>query len=101
MSTTMDPTRNVLAEIEGERMLQLLKWGNDHDDEHTIYDWVAILTMYSGNVAWAAWPNVDIKKIRGELLKVATIAVAALEAIDRAIVKGTIPGRGEPDPKEE
>jgi hypothetical protein len=32
---------------------------------------------------------------------VATVAVAALEAIDRAAARETPPGRGESDPKEE
>ena len=79
-------TEKVLDEISAERDYQIDKWGNAFDDTHTPADWAAFATMYLGD-ALKGWKNnrgaFDWKKFRKNALKVATIMVAAVEAVDR------------------
>lgn len=88
---------NVLNDINAERMRQHKLWGiQDHAD----YKWLAILTEEVGEVSKEAlekdfWINKssdeDIthlieakeKLLRTELVQVAAVAIAFIEAIDR------------------
>ena len=85
---TEDQTPGVLWEVRRERKNQDLKWGQqDHGD----FEWVSILTEEVGEAATDAneanFPsgrNVgDYSLLRSELLQVAAVAVAWVEAIDR------------------
>ena len=73
----------VLDLIRTERMRQDKKWGGDlHDDMHTDAEWVAIIAGELNEVLWAIAsdrPN----KATEELVHVAAVAVAWLEAIRR------------------
>lgn len=91
----MSPTTNlsvttdrVLQEVLAERVRQDEKWGeqNGHD-----FEWVSIMTEEVGEAAQAAnEANFKSSKTRGdyahlreELVQVAAVAVAWIEAIDR------------------
>lgn len=73
----------VLAEIQTERDRQDSKWGGEnHDDGHSVGFWVQLIKDYAG------WARVmagmgNIAKTRRRLIQVATIAVAAVQSIDR------------------
>jgi NTP pyrophosphatase (non-canonical NTP hydrolase) len=82
----------VLFEVETERMRQDAKWG---EQNHSNELWMAILTEEVGEAAQALLdsrykvvnparytPDVDAH-LREELVQVAAVAVAWIEAIDR------------------
>lgn len=77
----------ILQDIFAERFYQSEKWGNDFDDTHTQNDWVAFITAYAGNGMrknpgdTSQYPTPDA--FRRAMVKVATLAVAAIEALDR------------------
>jgi hypothetical protein len=60
-----------------ERQRAQEKWGNDFDDKSTINDWVAYITVYLGEAV--SYKNEDPEKIPDSLVKIAGLAVAALE----------------------
>lgn len=62
--------------IEGEREYQNNKWGTEFDAKNTANDWVAYMTKYLGQ---SVTMPMDEERFRQQLLKVATLAVAALE----------------------
>lgn len=84
----LGPDAGVLAEVQAERTRQDERWGeqNGHD-----FEWVSILTEEVGESAQAAnEANFKSSKTRGdfthlreELVQVAAVAVAWIEAIDR------------------
>jgi len=71
---------SVLEEIRAEREYQDSQWGIEFDDKNTLNDWLAYITMYAGQAARMDTPPIDQRK---NMLKVAALAVAALEAFDR------------------
>ncbi|MHA2063141.1 MAG: hypothetical protein ACXABY_02050 [Candidatus Thorarchaeota archaeon] len=70
----------ILEDIRKEREYQVEKWGNDFDDKNTANDWVTYITMYASA---GARMDASPEEFRTAMVKVATLAVAALEAIDR------------------
>jgi NTP pyrophosphatase (non-canonical NTP hydrolase) len=82
------PQVSVLFEIKKERIRQDDKWGvqNCHD-----FEWCSILTEEVGEVARAANEanfdsgknRGDFRSLRAELIQVAAVAAAWVEAIDR------------------
>jgi hypothetical protein len=69
--------------IDAERDYQDNQWGGfEHDQKHTIDNWVAFMLPYLG---WAVkgdnWEE-DPEKIKEGLIKVAALCVAALENLD-------------------
>lgn len=70
----------ILEDIRKEREYQIGRWGNDFDDKNTANDWVTYITMYASA---GARMDASSAKFRTAMVKVATLAVAALEAIDR------------------
>ncbi len=76
-------TRSVLSEIAGERMRQDAEWGGaKHDDTHKSHDWLAYIAKHLGRgVVWPWDPFV----FRAAMVKVAGLAVAAIEWADRGI----------------
>lgn len=68
----------ILEELRREREKQEQKWDIMHDDAHSLEEWVAILVLEMGPIPWGG--EVDS---RTALVKVAAVAVAAIEAIDR------------------
>lgn len=76
----MSALKDIFSEIEEERKYQDKLWGHEEDDKHTVNDWVAFITMYAGKaipIALTAWEQ------RKFILKVASLAIAALEAYER------------------
>ncbi len=80
-------TTTVLNEVAEEREYQNTKWGQDFDDSNSFEAWNTYLTHYSsrhlvGDIASKF--NADfINAFRDDMVKVAAIAVAAVESIDR------------------
>lgn len=65
----------VFAAVDAERERQDAKWGGAaHDDRHTEGDWRDFLYSY------VQCPNIDDRE---RFVKIAALAVAALESIDR------------------
>lgn len=74
-------TRAVLDEVVAERVKQRQKWGNDTDDTRDTHDWVAIIIQELQPMCWSD----HAEAARRAAIKVAAVAVAAVEAHDRAI----------------
>lgn len=69
----------VLREILAERLRQDVKWGGPaHDDEHTLHDWRAYINKQMSKMH--GWNG---QGARPYLVKIAALAVAAIESIDR------------------
>lgn len=86
----MSNQQKILAEIAAERRHQDLKWGGpSHDDGHHSHDWVAFIVRYLGRAV--VWPW-DAETYRRAMVKVAALAVAAIEWVDRT--KGAGNGQG-------
>jgi hypothetical protein len=76
----MAPLASPYSEIIDERTYQDGKWGTAFDDKNTINDWAAYIGIY---LATATTMHAPKAKQREGLLKVASLAVAALQAFDR------------------
>lgn len=97
----------ILAEVSAERARQDDLWGGAaHDDQHSLADWLVILVRHVGLSAWDGSPEdachkteatgkYDPVRFRRELVRVAAVAVAALEAFDRRAQRQQV--EGEPD----
>ena len=79
----MPPTSRVLAEVEKERDRQREKWGDDFDDANTQQDWAAFIMHYTAVGITSRLGAAPGRSFREAMLKVATLAVAAIEAHDR------------------
>lgn len=82
--------------VERIRQREAESWSEDHDDLHTVNDWVALIVRYSGRAMDAA-EMADVSMLyrpvyRRRLVQVAAIAVAAVESLDRveAVQNATI-----------
>ncbi len=72
----------IFEEINKEREYQDQKWGSEFDDRNTVNDWATYISIYAGHAADMG--NIhDIEQQRLHMLKVASLAVAALETFDR------------------
>lgn len=72
---------SIWDEIQAERERQDKKWGGpSHDDEHTNHDWVSFIVKHVGGGVMWPW---DPKKFRFSMVRVAALAVAAIEWCDR------------------
>ena len=72
---------DIFDEITAERKHQDKKWGGPtHDDHHTSHDWVAYITRHLGRTV--TWP-LDKEAFRYQMVRVAALAVAAIEWVDR------------------
>ncbi len=70
-------------EIEQERYRQDKQWGgSNHDDKHGENDWLVILMRHLGLAANDEAEEVP-ERFRRQLVRVAAIALAALESYDR------------------
>lgn len=75
---------DVYDEIRDERQRQDAKWGGpEHDDAHQINDFIAYITKHAGRC-------VDAKsyEVRQHMIRVAALAVAVVQKIDRSHGKG-------------
>jgi len=70
---------DIFKMIDDERKYQESKWGQEFDLANTANDWVTYIVRYA---AAAAEPMVHDKKVfETKMVKVAALAVAALEAV--------------------
>lgn len=72
---------NIYDEIRAERAAQDKKWGGpDFDDRHNSHDWVAYIVKHLGKAVMWPW---DSALFRQQMIRVAALAVATVEAVDR------------------
>jgi hypothetical protein len=75
----------VLDEVQAERQRQDEKWGGpEHDSEHEMDEWLNLLNARRGLALHARYHG-DSADYRRRLIQIAALAVAAVEAFDRAI----------------
>jgi hypothetical protein len=73
------PRSTVLADVCAERDAQDAKWGgSDHDDEHMPGDWIRFIREHTARADATRGPA-----FREQLVRVAALAVAAIESGDR------------------
>lgn len=70
-----------LRDVRTERAMQDEKWG---EQNHAAEVWLAILSEEVGEMAKAMLPGGSLEHMRDEAVQVAAVAVAFVEAIDRA-----------------
>ena len=74
---------HVLRYIETERYAQDEKWGGaTHDDSNSMYHWLGYITKQAGCIARSLHPF-DKLLVKGCLIKIAALAVAAIQSIER------------------
>lgn len=70
----------IFGDINAERVEQDRKWGGPaHDDEHTHAEWIDYIHEH------AAKARASPSMYRNQLVRVAALAVAAIEAHDRKV----------------
>lgn len=76
---------DILADINDERVYQDDKWGTEFDDKNTVNDFAIYICRYASNAAFVeeAVKASAVAAQRNQLIKVAALAVAAIETIDR------------------
>ena len=83
----MSKITEVLQEVEAERHRQELRWGDQR--QHPLFTYNAILVEEVGEVSKALveehFGSGDITQAREELIQVAAVACAMVEAIDYRI----------------
>lgn len=72
--------RQVISDIEDERLRQEDQWGVVNDDRNTLNDWLVYVQKFSLKSS-RAQPNSPVQRKR--LVQVAALAVAAIESFDR------------------
>lgn len=73
----------VFDEIHNERNEQDAQWGGEsHDDGHTPFDW---LNFIEHQIVRAREGSVEYAIVRHRLVKIAALAVAGIESIDRCV----------------
>jgi hypothetical protein len=80
------PKPDIYDEIQNERQRQDKKWGGaKHDDEHAYRDFVEFIKRHANKATYN--PNdldyVDLPTFRKQMIRVAALAVAAIESHDR------------------
>lgn len=74
---------SIYDEIKAERIGQDVEWGGpDHDDTHGIEDWVAIIDEHLRR-ALSRNDDAAATAARYQIVRVAALAVAAIESFDR------------------
>lgn len=75
------PFEKIFGEIAEERGAQDVLWGNEHDDQHDPEDWVGFIIKH----AKKSDPSFHLDKeiFRKQMVRVAALAVAAIEWVDR------------------
>ena len=84
---------NILEEIRKEREYQKTRWGTDADDTvNTPNDWVGYISNYTSrwmDGTFRPYKRATLVKFRESMVKSATLAVAAIESIDKQL-DGTV-----------
>ena len=69
----------ILEEINEERRRQS-KWGESFDDKNTPNDWATYIVHYATR---ACMRELDYGKIKKDMIKVAALAIAVIETMER------------------
>lgn len=76
---------NVYQEIQDERSRQDVQWGgHEHDDEHARHEWNGFIAHQMSAAATAVVQD-DQSAWRERMIKIAALAVAAVESHDRRV----------------
>jgi hypothetical protein len=83
--TKLDPQVIIIGQVITERKRQDMQWGGpEHDDTHSLFDWDDYIEHQLNKILFLEEGSVDREKVaRDALIKVAALAVAAVESIDR------------------
>lgn len=75
----------IFQEIQAERIYQDEKWGgSEHDDQHEANDWIAFIICWTGKAFHCCEEHpINLRMFRQNMIKVAALAVAAIEWVDR------------------
>jgi hypothetical protein len=79
---------DVLEDVLEERISQDAQWGGPaHDDEHSVFEWYGFIEhqMELLAVEQQGHDVDDIPTARARLVKIAALAVAAIESLDRRV----------------
>ncbi len=80
---------SIYTEVERERLAQDKEHGGpDHDDQHTTHDWIAFIAVFVGTAVKGSRWEFSNRRFRASMLKIAALAVAAVEWCDRRLAKG-------------
>ena len=74
------PNASILADISIERAAQRKLYTEQYDDRHRPSDWVALLVRHLG---YAAEKRIPAPTFRQQMVRIAAIAIAAIEYTDR------------------
>lgn len=89
MTNTLQNLAHILAEVERERVRQIEKWGVTADDaKNSPNDWVAYMAHHSTRWFSGSFPphnRSTLEVFRQQMVKVATLAVAAIEWVDKIL----------------
>lgn len=80
---TSTPQRRAVDAVLKERDYQTKKWGEHHDEGHSMEAWAVIMSVYSGKVARTTeiFKNDEAAFVK-RVTQLAAICLAALEATD-------------------
>lgn len=77
----MNKMETILNEVKAERVAQDAQWGGpDHDDEHSAQEFIGFIEAQLRKCERGTGPDT-----RERLVKVAALAVAAIQMMDRTI----------------
>lgn len=79
-----DGYKRIINELLTERMRQRAAWGTDFDDRNTPNEWAGYINAFCTRNLTPDPLKVDKAKFREDLVMAATLALAAIETIDRA-----------------
>jgi hypothetical protein len=78
---------NIMTEINAERERQVELWGNDSDDSrNTPFHYVSYIASYATKWmagTWAPFRVTQVDAFRTAMIKVAALAISAVESLDR------------------
>ncbi len=78
--TSEDRTDRALSAVYFERMAQRDEWGDEHDVGHAAGDWTRFIVRHLGRAEQAVEDG-DRKAWRKQMVRVAALAVAAIEGM--------------------
>ena len=82
----MSDTEKILELVVLERNRQREQWIDERDDWNTILGWVRLLRKLAKEAEWDTLGPTSYEKLRIRFVKIAAIAVAAAESMDRRIL---------------
>jgi hypothetical protein len=78
----MDGQVKVIAQVIQERKHQDRQWGGAaHDDTHSVLEWGSYICYQEAKLGG----QISVREARERFIKIAALAVAAVESIDRMV----------------